>query len=88
MTRGRQDQDAVALDGEAVVCGEEGVAIFHALHRRGKVRAAILQAFELLELNGDDLRPVMLSARRAWRAPGSHGALSQCTRNSFRNHSI
>jgi hypothetical protein len=38
------------LDGEAVVCGEDGVAVFDALHRHGTVRAAILQAFDLLEL--------------------------------------
>jgi bifunctional non-homologous end joining protein LigD len=52
------------LDGEAVVCGEDGVAIFDALHRHGTVRAAILQAFDLLELNGEDLRPVMLGKRK------------------------
>ena len=38
------------LDGEAVVCGSDGIAIFNALHRRGTVREAILQAFDLLEL--------------------------------------
>jgi bifunctional non-homologous end joining protein LigD len=53
------------LDGEAVVCGEDGVAIFDALHRHGTVRAAILQPFDLLELNGEDLRPVMLGKRKA-----------------------
>jgi bifunctional non-homologous end joining protein LigD len=53
------------LDGEAVVCGEDGVAIFDAMHRHGTVRAAILQAFDLLELNGEDLRPVMLGKRKA-----------------------
>jgi bifunctional non-homologous end joining protein LigD len=47
-----------------VVCGEDGVAIFDALHRHGTVRAAILQAFDLLELNGEDLRPVMLGKRK------------------------
>jgi hypothetical protein len=52
------------LDGEAVVCGEDGVAIFDALHRHGTVRAAILQAFDLLEVNGEDLRPVMLGKRK------------------------
>jgi bifunctional non-homologous end joining protein LigD len=40
------------LDGEAVVCGADRVAVFDALHRHGKVREAILQAFDLLELNG------------------------------------
>jgi bifunctional non-homologous end joining protein LigD len=48
-----------------VVCGEDGVAIFDALHRHGTVRAAILQAFDLLELDGEDLRPVMLGKRKA-----------------------
>jgi bifunctional non-homologous end joining protein LigD len=56
------------FDGEAVVCGEDGVAVFDAFHRHGTVRAAILQAFDLLELNGEDLRPLPLGQRRrAWR---------------------
>jgi ATP-dependent DNA ligase len=37
------------LDGEAVVCGEDGVAIFDALHRHGTVREAMLQAFDVLD---------------------------------------
>jgi bifunctional non-homologous end joining protein LigD len=44
------------LDGEAVVCGPDGVAIFNALHRHGTVSEAMLYAFDLLELDGDDLR--------------------------------
>ena len=31
------------LDGEAVVCGPDGVAIFGALHRRGTVSGAMLR---------------------------------------------
>jgi bifunctional non-homologous end joining protein LigD len=38
------------LDGEAVVCGPDGVAIFDALHRRGTVSEAMLYAFDLLAL--------------------------------------
>jgi bifunctional non-homologous end joining protein LigD len=30
------------LDGEAVVCGADGIAIFDALHRRGTVSEAML----------------------------------------------
>jgi hypothetical protein len=41
------------------------VAIFDALHRHGTVRAAILQTFDLLELNGEDLRPLMLGKHKA-----------------------
>jgi bifunctional non-homologous end joining protein LigD len=53
------------LDGEAVVCGEDGVAVFEALHRRHKAGDAILYAFDLLELDGVDFRPLPLSERKA-----------------------
>jgi ATP-dependent DNA ligase len=52
------------LDGEAVVCGTDGVAVFDALHRRGLVNDAILQAFDLLELDGVDYRPLPLGRRK------------------------
>jgi bifunctional non-homologous end joining protein LigD len=52
------------LDGEAVVCGPDGVAIFDALHRRGTVSEAMLYAFDLLELDGEDLRGLPLSNRK------------------------
>jgi bifunctional non-homologous end joining protein LigD len=52
------------LDGEAVVCGADGVAVFDALHRRGRISDAILQAFDLLELDGVDYRPLPLSRRK------------------------
>jgi hypothetical protein len=52
------------LDGEAVVCGLDGVAIFDALHRRGTVTEAMMYAFDLLELDGQDLRTQPLVERR------------------------
>jgi bifunctional non-homologous end joining protein LigD len=52
------------LDGEAVVAGADGIAVFDALHRRGRVSDAILQAFDLLELDGEDLRPLQLGKRK------------------------
>jgi bifunctional non-homologous end joining protein LigD len=48
------------LDGEAVVA----VAVFDALHRRHKAADAMLYAFDLLELNGEDLRPLPLGERK------------------------
>jgi bifunctional non-homologous end joining protein LigD len=54
------------LDGEAVVAGADGIAVFDALHRRRKAGDAILHAFDLLELNGKD-RCRWSSARRSWR---------------------
>jgi bifunctional non-homologous end joining protein LigD len=52
------------LDGEAVVCGPDGVAMFDALHRRGTVTEAMLYAFDLLELDGLDLRGLPLADRK------------------------
>ena len=52
------------LDGEAVVCGPDGVAVFDALHRRGTVSEAMLYAFDLLELDGEDLRGLRLGDRK------------------------
>src|ERR1700730_6131957 len=52
------------IDGEAAVCGPNGVAIFDALHRRGTVTGAMLYAFDLLELDGVDSRPLPLGKRK------------------------
>jgi ATP-dependent DNA ligase len=52
------------LDGEVVVAGADGIAVFDALHRRGRVTDAILQAFDLLELDGVDYRPLPLDKRK------------------------
>jgi bifunctional non-homologous end joining protein LigD len=43
------------LDGEAVVTGADGVAVFDALHRRHKATDAMLYAFDLLESDGQGL---------------------------------
>ena len=44
------------IDGEAVVCGPDGVAVFDALHGERRFREAFLYAFDLLEVDGEDLR--------------------------------
>ena len=53
------------MDGEAAVCGPDGIAVFGALHRRGTVTEAMLYAFDLLELDSADLRAVPLFERKA-----------------------
>ena len=53
------------IDGEAVVTGLDGIAVFDALHRRRRATDAMLYAFDLLELNGKDLRPLPLGERKA-----------------------
>jgi ATP-dependent DNA ligase len=51
--------NSFTLDGEAVVCGADGAAVFDALHRRHKASDAIRYAFDLLALDGAALRPLL-----------------------------
>jgi len=53
------------MDGEVVVVGADGVAVFDALHRRHRASDALLYAFDLPELDGEDLRPLPLAERKA-----------------------
>src|SRR5215470_3284888 len=59
---------SVTLDGEGVVCRPDGVSDFDRLRaavgRLGS-RDAFLYAFDLLEINGTDLRPEPWQVRRA-----------------------
>jgi bifunctional non-homologous end joining protein LigD len=53
------------IDGEAVACDDNGVASFDLIrHHRANDRI-FLYAFDLIELNGDDLRHDPLEGRKA-----------------------
>jgi bifunctional non-homologous end joining protein LigD len=54
-----------SIDGEAVVIGPNGLTDFEALRRRGAGEIAVLYAFDLLELDGDDLRNLPIETRKA-----------------------
>jgi bifunctional non-homologous end joining protein LigD len=53
------------IDGEVVCCDERGVSAFHVLRRRANEERAFLYAFDLLELDGADLRREPLEVRKA-----------------------
>jgi bifunctional non-homologous end joining protein LigD len=53
------------IDGEAVCCEVDGVPSFELLRYRHHDNAAFLYAFDLLELDGRDLRSAPLEERRA-----------------------
>jgi bifunctional non-homologous end joining protein LigD len=53
------------IDGEAVCCDEKGLAVFHVLRKRRNEAQAFLYAFDLLELNGTDLRREPIEVRKA-----------------------
>ena len=50
------------IDGEAVVLGVDGIADFNALHSRKHDDEVQLYAFDILALDGEDLRPLPLRA--------------------------
>ena len=52
------------IDGEAVACGPDGVASFDVLRRDRNGARVFLRAFDLIELNGDDLRRDPLVMRK------------------------
>jgi bifunctional non-homologous end joining protein LigD len=53
------------IDGEAVACDENGVAVFARLREKRGGRHVFLYAFDLLELNGTDLRREPIETRKA-----------------------
>jgi len=52
------------IDGEAVVLGVDGVSDFNALHFGKHNEEVQLYAFDILALDGDDLRRLPLSLRK------------------------
>jgi bifunctional non-homologous end joining protein LigD len=67
------------IDGEAVACGEDGVASFDRIRCRRHDGGVFLYAFDLIQFDGDDLRRDPLSVRKATlasllahAAPGLH----------------
>jgi bifunctional non-homologous end joining protein LigD len=57
---------SATIDGEAVVlCPKTGLSLFDELHSGRRDHDVILYAFDLIELNGDDLRREPLEVRKA-----------------------
>lgn len=56
------------LDGEAIVVNEHGLSVFDVLRYRLRDHAAVLCAFDLIELDGNDLRWQPLERRKAMLA--------------------
>jgi len=52
------------IDGEAIACDEAGLAVFDMIRRRRHEQIIVLCAFDLLELDGKDLRRDPIEARK------------------------
>ena len=53
------------IDGEAVACDDNGITSFNLVRYRHHDESIFLYAFDLIELNGDDLRRAPLERRKA-----------------------
>jgi len=53
------------IDGEAVACGEDGITSFDRIRYRRHDASVFLYGFDLIELDGEDMRRDPLSVRKA-----------------------
>lgn len=68
-------QKHFVIDGEAVILGLDGISDFNALHSRKHDREVRLYAFDVLAMDGDDLRDLPLHLRKnKFTAPVSAAA--------------
>jgi len=57
MAVGKLPVRSCVIDGEAIVCYEDGLAVFELIRRNGALASAVHCAFDLLELDGPRLAP-------------------------------
>jgi bifunctional non-homologous end joining protein LigD len=60
----KNKRDRFVIDGEAVLLGDDGVSDFNGLHSRRHNDQVKLYAFDILALDGDDLRSLPLHLRK------------------------
>jgi ATP-dependent DNA ligase len=74
------------IDGEAVACDGDGMPVFDWLRYRRQDARVFLFAFDLLELNGQDLRREPLETRKATLASLLRGSLPGLRLNEHLTH--
>jgi bifunctional non-homologous end joining protein LigD len=52
------------IDGEAIVCDGDGLAVFDLIRSHRSNAVAVLCAFDLIEVNGEDIRREMIEDRK------------------------
>jgi ATP-dependent DNA ligase len=60
----RNRTSSFVIDGEAVLLGVDGISDFNGLHSRQHDAEVQLYAFDVLALDGDDLRPLRCTCAR------------------------
>ena len=79
-----------AIDGEAIACDENGLSVFDMIRWRQHDRAVTLCAFDLIELDGEDIRQKAIEKRKQLLAKllrARPAILSRCLRPCWRRRS-
>jgi len=76
------------IDGEAVACDENGLAVFEQLRRKPSGKHVFLYAFDLLELDGQDGRREPLETRKATLESLLRGSLPGLRLNEHLAHEL
>jgi ATP dependent DNA ligase-like protein len=81
------------IDGEAVACDDNGIASFELIRQHRVDAGVFLYAFDLLELNGDDLRrdPLRSARRRShpwWLRPSPASGSTSTWKATVRPSSV
>jgi bifunctional non-homologous end joining protein LigD len=71
------------IDGEAIVCDENGLAVFDLIRRNDAGEHAVLCAFDLLELDGKFLRWKPIETRKALLASLLEGSDLRLVLNAY-----
>jgi hypothetical protein len=74
------------IDGEAVACDENGLTVFERLRLKPSGEHVFLYAFDLLELDGQDLRREPIETRKATLASLLRGSLPGLRLNDHLTH--
>jgi ATP-dependent DNA ligase len=75
MAVGKLPVRSCLIDGEAIVCNENGLAVYELIRRHDACERAVLSAFDLLELDGKDLRRKPIENRKQLLAGLLNGSL-------------
>src|SRR5690348_10885942 len=73
MAIGKLPVRSCLIDGEAIVCDQDGLAVFELIRRRGSLASPVHCAFDLLELDGRDLTREPIEKRKACSPSSSKG---------------
>jgi bifunctional non-homologous end joining protein LigD len=76
--------ESCLIDGEAIICDDNGLAVFQLLRSYRNGHAATLCAFDLIEIDGRDLRRQPIEDRKLTQTAVPKATSRYCLQSAFR----